>query len=148
MFRGSSFHTIDSKGRVIIPTRFREVIGVENGHDVMVSKWDGCLYAYTVEGWSKLEARILSESETSDIMRRFKRFFIGGSSACTCDKQGRILIPPPLRQYAKLEKEIALVGVLNHFEIWSREILESEDLQMEEDRKREEVSAEIATLGL
>ena len=81
-------------------------------------------------------------------MRRFRRVFIGGASHCLCDKQERILIPPPLRQYAELEKDIVLVGVLDHFEIWSRDKWDRENQCMEEDMKKEVVRDEIAELGL
>jgi MraZ protein len=81
-------------------------------------------------------------------MRRFRRVFIGGAFECNCDKQDRILIPPSLRQYAELDKEIVLVGVLDHFEIWSRDNWENENKVQEEDMKEEEVRNEIAGLGI
>ena len=114
----------------------------------MISRIDRCLVAYTFEEWSKIETRILSMAEKSDSMRRFRRVFIGGAFECNCDKQERILVPAPLRQYADVEKEIVLVGVLDHFEIWSRKNWESENLDMEEDMKKEDVRTEIAKLGL
>ncbi|MBW2663578.1 MAG: division/cell wall cluster transcriptional repressor MraZ [Deltaproteobacteria bacterium] len=138
MFRGSSFHTIDPKGRVIIPARFRDVIKVGNSNG----------FAYTFDEWNKIEARVMSLTDTNEHMRRFRRIFIGGASDCTCDKQGRILIPPVLRQYAEIKKDIVLVGQINHFEIWAKERYEQEVLQMEEDIKKEEVNNEIAKLGL
>ena len=148
MFRTSSFHTIDTKGRIIIPSRFRDVIKA-GGHDgVMVSRMDSCLVAYAFEEWSKIEAKVLSMAEKSDAMRRFRRIFIVGASECMCDKQGRILIPPPLRQYAQIEKEIVLVGVLDHFEVWSRNNWDNENMQMEEDLTKEEVRNEISRLGI
>ena len=148
MFRGSSFHTIDAKGRIIIPARFREIIRADSGDGVMISRMDNCLVAYTYEDWEKIEKRILSLAEKSENMRRFRRVFIGGAFDCACDKQERILIPPSLRQYAALEKEIVLVGVLDHFEIWSRELWETENMTMENDMKKEDVRNEIAKLGL
>ncbi len=148
MFRTSSFHTIDAKGRIIIPSRFRDIIKAGGGDGVMVSRMDNCLVAYTFEEWSKIEAKVLAMAEKSDSMRRFRRIFIGGASEGLCDKQGRILIPPPLRQYAQIEKEIVLVGVLDHFEIWSRNNWDNENTQMEEDMTKEEVRNEIAGLGL
>ena len=148
MFRGSSTHTIDSKGRIIIPARFRDVIKVGNSNSLMVSRLDKCLVAYPIEGWHKVESKILSLAEKSDTLRRFRRVFIGGASECPCDKQERILIPPLLRQYADFEKEIVLVGVLTHFEIWSLEKWEKENMAMEKDMKNEEVRKEIAGLGL
>ena len=148
MFRGSSVHTIDSKGRIIIPARFRDLIKVGNSNSLMVSRLDKCLVAYPIEEWHKVESKIMSLAEKSDAMRRFRRVFIGGASECLCDKQDRILIPPLLRQYADFEKEIALVGVLTHFEIWSLEKWEKENMAMEKDMKNEEVRKEIAGLGL
>ncbi len=148
MFRESSFNTIDSKGRIIIPARFRDVIKAEGSDRVIVTRLDKALFAYTFDQWSKIESRVLAMSETSEYMRRFRRVFIGGASDCNCDKQGRILIPPVLRQYAELEKEIVLVGQIVHFEIWSKENYEHEVVQMEEDMKKEAVSNEIAKLGL
>lgn len=148
MFRGSSFHTIDSKGRIIVPARFREIIKADDNNGVMLSRMDSGLVAYTHTEWRKIETRILSLAEKSDNMRRFRRVFIGGAFECPCDKQGRILIPPMLRQYADLSREIVLVGVLDHFEIWSREKWEKENLHMEKDLKKEEVRNEIAKLGL
>ncbi len=148
MFRESSFNTIDSKGRIIIPARFRDVIKAEGRDRVIVTRLDKALFAYTFDQWSKIESKVLAMSETSEYMRRFRRVFIGGASDCNCDKQGRILIPPVLRQYAELEKEIVLVGQIIHFEIWSKENYEHEVVQMEEDMKKEAVSNEIAKLGL
>ncbi len=148
MFRGSSFHTIDAKGRMIIPTRFRDVIKAGGGDGVMLSRMDLSLFAYTFEEWKKIEDKILSLAEKSDAMRRFRRVFVGGAFECNCDKQGRILVPPTLRHYAGVKKEIVLVGVLDHFEIWSRENWEAENLRMEEDMMGEGVRNEIAKLGL
>ncbi len=148
MFRGSSFHTIDSKGRIIIPARFREIIKAGGSDRVMISRMDNCLVGYPLDEWGKIEARILSLAEKSMSMRRFRRVFIGGAYECNCDKQDRILVPAPLRQYAGLDKEIVLVGVLDHFEIWSRENWEAENMDMEQDMQKEDVRNEIAKLGL
>jgi len=148
MFRGSSFHTIDAKGRIIIPARFRDVIKADGSYGVMLSKMDGGLMAYTYDGWRKIENRILSLAEKSESMRRFRRVFIGGSSDCPCDKQDRILIPQNLREYAEFDREIVLVGVLDHFEIWSRDSWNKENMNLEKDLKKEDVRNEIAKLGL
>ena len=114
----------------------------------MLTRMDSSLFAYTYEEWKRIEEKILSMAEKSDAMRRFRRVFIGGAFDLACDKQGRILIPPTLRQYANVNKEIVLVGVLDHFEIWSRENWEAENLKMEEDMMQEDVRNEIAKLGL
>jgi len=148
MFRGSSFHTIDEKGRIIIPARFRDQIKNNGQNGVMLSRMDNCLVGYTFDEWSNIEKRILSLAEKSQSMRRFRRVFIGGAHECIGDKQDRILIPPALRQYAHLEKEIVIVGVLDHFELWSRENWEQENLDLEKDMQGENVRNEIAKLGL
>lgn len=147
MFRGCSFHTIDQKGRIIVPTRFRDIIKAD-GDGIMISRMDTCLVAYTFDEWREIENKILSLAEKSETMRRFRRVFIGGAFKCACDKQERILIPPTLRDYATFEREIVLVGVLDHFEIWSRENWDRENMHMEEDMKKEDVRNEIAKLGL
>ncbi|MCP4117382.1 MAG: division/cell wall cluster transcriptional repressor MraZ [Desulfobacteraceae bacterium] len=146
MFRSSSFHTIDPKGRIIIPARFRDHIRAGGGNGVMVSNMDGALYGYTINEWLAIEKKILAAK--SQHMRQFKRFFLGNACECSCDKQGRILIPQSLRVYAELEKEIVLVGVLDHFEIWSRDKWDAQNRKMEEEMEKEEVREEIASLGL
>ncbi|MBU1055915.1 MAG: division/cell wall cluster transcriptional repressor MraZ [Proteobacteria bacterium] len=148
MFRGTSFHTIDKKGRIIIPARFREIIRNSENDGVFVSRMDGTLYAYTFEEWRKIENKILSLAEKSESMRRFRRVFIGGAFECLCDKNDRILIPPTLRQYSGLEKDMVLVGALDHFEIWSLDNWNKELEQLEADSKKEEVRNEIAKLGI
>ena len=148
MFRGSSFHTIDAKGRIIIPARFRDVIKADGADGLMISRMDSCLVGFIFNEWRKIETKILAMAEKNDNMRRFRRVFIGGAFECTSDKQDRILVPPSLRQYAELEKEIVLVGVLDHFEIWSRDNYDKENMILEKDMKKEEVRNEIAKLGI
>lgn len=148
MFRGSSFHTIDPKGRIIVPARFRDVIKASGADSIMITRMDSCLFAYTHDQWSKLEQRILHLPEKSEAMRRFQRVFIGGAHDCKCDAQGRVLIPPFLKQYSGLEKDIVLVGVLDRFEIWSRENWDRENGLMEKEMGDDQVRDEIAQLGL
>ena len=148
MFRGSSFHKIDAKGRIIIPTRFREVIKANGDDGVTISRMDSCLVAFPFNKWHEIETKILSMAKKSAKMRRFRRVFIGGAFECNCDKQDRILIPPSLRQYAALDKDIALVGALVRFEIWSRENWDKEVLSLDEDMQNEEVRREIDELGI
>ena len=147
-FRGLSNHTIDSKGRLIIPARFKELINDGERSGVMVSKMDRCLVAYPFEEWEKIEVRILDMAERSDAMRRFRRIFIGGAFECICDKQDRILIPPSLRDYAELKREISLVGVLDHFEIWARDHWDNEKALLDQDMQEEEFRNQISRLRL
>jgi MraZ protein len=134
---------------VIIPVRFRDVLQEKKEQALMISRLDNALFAYPVDEWDGIEKRIHSLAEKSEAMRRFRRVFIGAVQHCPLDKQGRILIPPELRNYAELQKEIVLVGVLDHFEIWSKSRWEAENLKLEEeDMSNEEVQSEIAKLGL
>jgi MraZ protein len=114
----------------------------------MISTMDGALSCYTVEEWRKIEERILNLAVKSENMRRFRRIFIGGAHECMLDKQGRILIPPSLRQHAGLKKEVVLVGVLDHFEVWARESWAQEDEKLQNDMKDEDLRNEVASLGL
>lgn len=148
MFRGTSYHTIDDKGRIVIPSRFRELVRSDGADGMIVTRMDQCLLGYPFEAWSKVEAKIMELAETSESMRRFRRMFIGAAAECSCDKQDRILIPPTLRQYAGLNRDIVLVGVLDHFEIWSRDNYEKEDVALENDLKNLEARNEIARLGI
>ncbi|MEJ2040959.1 MAG: division/cell wall cluster transcriptional repressor MraZ [Desulfosarcinaceae bacterium] len=148
MFRGSSIHNLDPKGRIIVPARFRDVIRAGGRDAVMITRMDKSLFAYTLDGWAKIEQRILDMADMSEHMRRIRRYFVGGAFECSCDKQGRVLIPPTLRGYAELEKEIVLVGLLDHFEIWSLENWNKENEQMEIDLQKGVVHEEIARLGL
>jgi MraZ protein len=148
MFRGSSYHTIDAKGRIMLPPRFRDIIKVSDSDAVMITGMDGGLVGYPLFAWKKIEEKFEALSRTSDPLRRFRRFFIGNASKCTLDKQGRILIPQTLRDYAGLEKETVLVGVLKNFEIWSKSRLEEQNALIEGDMQKEEVREDIANLGL
>ena len=112
----------------------------------MISNMNDCIYAYTSSEWEKVENRILSAKSAN--MAGLRRFFLGNSCECLCDKQDRILIPKNLREYAQLEKEIVLVGNLDRFEIWSRERWDKLNSEMEQELKKEEVKEEMASLGL
>lgn len=148
MFREQSYHTIDDKGRIIIPVRFRDVIADSGEQALMLAQLDGGLFAYTLPRWQEIENKILAMPRTTKEFRRFRRVLIGGSAKCALDKQDRILVPPALREYAGLEGEIALVGVLDHIEIWSRKRLEQEAMLLENDLNSEEFADQVAELGL
>jgi len=148
MFRGISFHTIDPKGRIIVPTRFRDVIKASGEDRVVITRMDGCLFAYAHDRWREMEQKILHLPEKSEEMRRFQRRFISAAQDCKCDAQGRVLIPQFLKNYSELEKEIVLAGMLDRFEIWSRARWDQEDELSEKDMNSEQVRREIAQLGL
>ncbi len=118
MFMGEYNHTIDAKGRLIVPSRFREKLGDEF---VVTKGLDDCLFVYPLEEWANIEEAFRKVPLTNKKARDFVRFFFAGAASCEVDKQGRILIPPSLRAYAGLEKEIVSAGVLNRVEIWDKE---------------------------
>ena len=118
MFMGEYNHSIDAKGRMIVPAKFREQLG----HEFVVTKGlDGCLFVYTSEEWHNIEEKFRNISMTSKDARKFSRFFFAGAASCELDKQGRILVPQTLREFAGLDKDVVLTGNLNRIEIWSKE---------------------------
>lgn len=118
MFLGEYLHTIDSKGRLIIPARLREGLGEKF---IVTKGLDGCLFAYPPQEWSALEQKMRSLPFTRADARAFVRFFFAGATECEIDRQGRVLIPANLREYAGLEKEVVVIGVSSRVEIWSQE---------------------------
>lgn len=117
MFMGEFEHSIDAKGRIIIPSRFREDLGEKFYVTVGL---DGCLFVYPPNEWEIFSTEIRKLPGTKEA-RQLQRMFFGRAAACEVDKQGRILIPAVLRESAGLEKDIVFVGVLNKIEIWSKE---------------------------
>lgn len=118
MFYGEFQHTIDPKGRVIIPSRFREDLGDKF---IVTKGLDNCLFIYSMQGWEKIIAKLMEIPLTDKDGRAFVRFFTAGASECELDKQGRILIPQNLRDYAGLVKDICITGTITRVEIWDRE---------------------------
>lgn len=117
MFMGEYNHTIDAKGRLIIPSKFREVLGEEF---VITKGLDGCLFVFPNSEWQAFEEKLKKLPLTNKSARQFARFFVAGATPCELDKQGRILLPQTLREFAGLEKDVVLTGMLNRVEIWSK----------------------------
>lgn len=141
MFMGEYNHTIDTKGRLIVPSKYREQLG----SDFVVTKGlDGCLFVYPNEEWAKIEEKFRNIPLTTKDARKFSRFFFAGAASCEVDKQGRILLPQVLREFADLQKDVVLVGVLSRIEIWSRD--RWEDTNTYEDM--DEIAEHMAELGL
>lgn len=118
MFIGEYQHALDSKNRIIIPAKFREKLG---SRFVMTKGLDGCLYAYPMDEWAKLEEKLKALPLTNKDARAFVRFIFSGAAEIEIDKQGRALIPQNLIEYAGIIKEIVTIGVLSRIEIWSKE---------------------------
>ena len=102
MFMGEYNHSVDAKGRLIVPSKFREQLGNEF---VVTKGLDGCLFVYSQEEWKRIEESLREKPLTSKDARKFMRFFFAGAANCEVDKQGRILLPANLREYAGIDKE-------------------------------------------
>lgn len=117
MFMGEYNHTIDGKGRIIVPAKLREELGEEF---VVTLGLDGCLFVYPNDEWQSF-IKELKNLPGSKEARQLQRYFLAGAVTCEIDKQGRILIPAKLREQAALQKDVVFVGVLSKIEIWSKE---------------------------
>lgn len=118
MFMGEFQHNIDTKGRIIVPSKFREELGVSF---VVTRGLDKCLFAYPMNEWKIIEEKLKKLPLTKKDARAFTRFFFSGAVECEVDKQGRINIPQALRNYAALDKECVVIGVSNRIEFWANE---------------------------
>lgn len=116
MFIGEHKQKMDTKGRVVVPSKFRD----ELGNQVVVTKGLGeqCLYAFSRESWEKVVNKLEELPMTNMKVRNFNRFFLAGASNLEADKLGRVLVNSALREYALLDKEVVWVGVGNRMEIW------------------------------
>jgi len=118
MFMGEYSHTIDAKGRLIVPSKFRELLEEEF---ILTKGLDGCLSIYPMKEWKAFEGKLKELPLTSKNARTFQRFFVAGATQCELDKQGRILVPATLREFAGLDKEVILTGNITRIEIWSKD---------------------------
>ena len=118
MFMGEYNHTIDTKGRLIIPSKFREVLGDEF---VVKKGLDGCLFVFDNSEWQVFAEKLRSLPMIDKEARQFTRYFLAGAAGVEVDKQGRILIPSVLREFADITKDVVLIGVGSRIEIWSKE---------------------------
>ncbi len=119
---GEYQHTVDSKGRLIVPAKFRELLG---DAFVITRGLDNCLFGYPMDEWRKMEDKLKALPVTKRDARAFTRFFFSGATEVELDKQGRVNIPPTLRAFANLEKDCVILGVSNRFEIWSQDAWET-----------------------
>ncbi len=146
MFRGRFEHTIDPKGRISIPAKFRELLSEKYDDRIVITNFDRCLVAFPFEEWRNVEDKISSLSMVKKEVKAFQRFFISGAAECPIDKLGRVLIPPTLRDYALLEKDVVFAGMGKMFEIWSRQRWTEEIKRAEENF--EGMRESLASLGI
>lgn len=142
MLMGEYNHTIDAKGRLIVPAKFREILGDEF---VVTKGLDNCLFVYPNDEWQKFEEKLQTLPLTNKNARQFTRFFLAGAASVEVDKQGRILLPSVLREFAGLGKDVVLVGVASRIEIWSRDRWNESISTYDDDM--DEVAANMESLG-
>ena len=118
MFIGEYHHTIDEKGRLIIPSKFRDGLGEKF---IVTRGIENCLYVYSLESWSTITKKLESLPFTKKDARQFTRYFLSGATVADFDKQGRVNISIPLVQHANLQKDCVIVGVGNRLEIWAQD---------------------------
>ena len=143
MLIGEYAHSIDAKGRLIMPAKLKEDIGEKF---VITKGLDGCLFVYSQKEWKNFEEKLRAFPLTNKDARALMRFFLAGAMECEIDKQGRFLITSNLRDFAGLEKEVIIVGVLNKIEIWSKDkwtaYTEKENLEADE------IAEKMSNLGI
>ena len=124
MFRGTFEHTIDEKGRVSVPARFREILQSTNDDRLVITNFMfnavRCLDVYPHAAWLELEQRLLAKPRFDPNVLRFQNYYFASAQDCVLDKQGRILLPPTLRDYAGLNKEVMITSSLEKFRIFDR----------------------------
>ena len=141
MLIGEYEHTLDAKGRLIMPSKLREDIGEKF---IITKGLDGCLFAFSIEEWKKFEEKLRTLPISNKDARNFSRFFFAGAIDCEIDKQGRFLISSNLREFAELEKDVIIVGMDSRIEIWSKDKWNKFD----EDISADEIAEKMEMLGI
>lgn len=144
MFRGSFEHSVDSKGRVSVPSRFRDILAERyEGKLVLTMDYDKCVMAYPLEEWERVEEKIKALPQSQKEVKDYMRYVFSNAAECELDKQGRILIPPALREGARISKNVMVVGLLNKMEIWDKVAWDARKSQT-----GDKIGEVLSTLGL
>ncbi len=143
MFMGEYKHNLDTKGRIIVPSKFRDLLSEQF---VITRGLDRCLFAYTMDEWSRIEEKLKTLPLTKKDARKFTRLFFSGATNVEIDKQGRINIPQNLRDYAGLSKDCTVIGVSSRIEIWDTESWE--DFYTESEDNFEEIAEDLIDFDL
>ena len=143
MLIGEYEHSLDAKGRLIMPAKLREDIGEKF---IVTKGLDGCLFGFSQTEWNNFEDKLKTLPLTNKNARDFVRFFLSGATECEIDKQGRFLIAGNLREYAGMEKEIAIIGVGTRIEIWNKE--KWKKYNSDENISADEIAENMTMLGI
>lgn len=143
MFIGEYQHTLDNKGRVTMPSKFRDDLGEKF---VITKGLDSCLFVYPMAEWKTIQEKLKTLPLTNRDARAFVRFFFSGASESSLDKQGRVLIPANLREHSKLEKEAVIIGVATRLEIWSKDSWN--DYTNDDNLSYDSIAEKMAELGI
>lgn len=143
MLLGEYEHSIDTKGRIAMPAKLREGLGVKF---IITKGLDGCLFVYAMDEWQRVEQKLASLPMSRKTARDFTRFLFGGACEAECDKQGRVLLPANLRRYAALERDAVIVGVGSRAEIWDAAKWQQYNEESAEDVN--ELAEQLADLGI
>jgi MraZ protein len=147
MFRGRYEHTIDAKGRTSVPARYRDVLDTAGDRRIVItSALDPCLVAYTLVEWTAFEDRLAKLPQFDRAVQKLKRIYVSGAVECEIDDVGRILVPPTLREYAHLKKEVLWAGNGKYAELWDKEEWNRHFETTEDDRR--DIGSRLAELGL
>jgi len=147
MFRGRYEHAIDAKGRTSLPARYRDALAAAGERRiVLTSALDPCLVAYTLGEWNAFEERLAKLPQFDRAVQKLKRIYVSGAVECEVDDSGRILVPPTLREHAKLHKEVLWAGSGKYAELWDRDLWK-QYFETTEDERRD-ISSRLAELGL
>ena len=141
MLMGEYEHSLDSKGRMIMPAKLREDIGEKF---IITKGLDGCLFGFSKTEWSNFEQKLRTLPISNKDARVFTRFFFAGAMECEIDKQGRFLIPSNLREFAGLDKDAIIVGMDSRIEIWSKDKWQT----CEEELSADEIAEKMEMLGI
>ena len=141
MLMGEYSHSLDTKGRLIMPAKLRQDIGDKF---ILTKGLDGCLFAFSQTEWNNFEEKLKCLPLSDKNARNFVRFFLSGATECEIDKQARFLIPTNLRISANLEKDAIIIGVGTRIEIWNKETWEKCDEEISAD----EIAENMANLGI
>ncbi|MCX8074832.1 MAG: division/cell wall cluster transcriptional repressor MraZ [Clostridia bacterium] len=143
MLLGEYNHNLDEKGRVSVPSKFRDDLGASF---IVTKGLDNCLFAYSKEEWQTFETKLKALPLTNINARNFIRFFFAGATECEIDKQGRINIPQNLREYAGLKKDLTIIGVSTRVEIWDKE--KWENYTGPDNMDVDEIASQMSNLGI